>query len=310
MTAIAPTLQIGSQRDWIWRGWRVRYTHTRPALAADGLDTPVLMLHGFGASLGQWHRNLEALGASRSVYALDLLGFGASEKAAVTYGTNLWMAQVYDFWRTWIQRPVFLMGHSLGALVALKLAVTYPEMVRGLVLITLPAARQELLPNWVNQVAMRVEQLFASPLVLRPLFWTLRRPATIRRVLGAVYHRAESITDELVELFSRPPQDQGAARAFCYLVRSRTEADFSPLTQELIRSLQVPTLMLWGEADRVIPAAWGKQIAPLSPQVQFRVIEDAGHCLYDEEPDQVNQLVLEWISQQESPSDSPSELSA
>lgn len=292
-----PTLPqpFGCQRDWVWRGWRIRYTYLRSQ--AEQATPPVLLLHGFGSSLNQWRSNLEPWQASHKVYALDLLGFGASEKAAVPYSTDLWVAQVYDFWRTWIRQPLFLIGHSLGALVALQAAIAHPEMTQGLVLMTLPAARQELLPaGGINTLAMKMEQLFASPLLLRPLFQVLKRPAVIRRVLQSIYRRADSVTDEVLEIFLVPPRDRGAARAFCYLARSRTDPHFSPATQTLLKQLQVPTLLLWGAEDRVIPITWGRQIAPLSPHLELVEIADAGHCLYDEHPEVVNLAVLEWLA--------------
>ena len=77
---------LGKQRDWIWRGWHTRYTYVR---AENGnnpmISTPLILLHGFGASIGHWRHNLPALSQKHTVYALDLLGFGASKKAATDY---------------------------------------------------------------------------------------------------------------------------------------------------------------------------------------------------------------------------------
>lgn len=304
MTSSLPISQpsiVGQQRTWMWRGWKVRYTHLRSKSAVNHEnnerdDAPILWLHGFGSSLQQWRYNLDPISARHTVYAMDFLGFGGSEKAAVSYGVDLWVAQVRDFWQTWIQRPIVLVGHSLGALVALRVATLYPDMVERLVLVTLPAARQELLPGFANTLAMSMERLFASPLLLKPLFQVLRRPPVIRRVLQSVYHRREAVTDEVIELFCTPPTDRGAARAFCYLAKSRTNPSFSPRTQSLLIHLQVPTLMLWGDRDRVIPISWGRQIAPSNSHIELTEVPDAGHCLYDEHPETVNQLIADWLA--------------
>ena len=77
---------LGHQRFWYWRGWRLRYTYLKPSDPVAQARTPMLSRHGFGASLEQWRSNLSSWGQQRPVYALDLLGFGHSQKAAVLLG--------------------------------------------------------------------------------------------------------------------------------------------------------------------------------------------------------------------------------
>lgn len=256
---------------------------------------PLLLLHGFGASLEQWRDNLADLAQHRTVYALDLLGFGDSEKAATLFNADLWSDQVQDFWQTWIDRPVVLLGHSLGALVALNTTVRQPEMVERLVLLTLPAAREELLSGWMESLSRGAERLFSTPLLIRPLFQIFRRPGVIRGALRQIYQRRDRVDDALVQQFVSPTADRGAARTLCYLVRSRTELQFTPETKKLVPQLTVPTLLLWGQADRVIPLSWGEQIAPLNPFVTLQVIPQVGHCAYDDDPTCLNQQILQWL---------------
>jgi len=91
-------------------------------------------------------------------------------------------------------------------------------------------------------------------------------------------------------------QERGAARTLCYLVRSRTEIQCTPETKKLVPQLTVPTLLLWGQADRVIPLSWGEQIAPLNPLLTFQIIPEAGHCAYDDEPPLINRHILDWLA--------------
>jgi pimeloyl-ACP methyl ester carboxylesterase len=226
-----------------------------------------------------------------------LLGFGGSQKAATTFGTDLWVAQVHDFWTRWLgQRPMVLVGHSLGALVALTTAIAHPQAVQRLVLLTLPAAREELMPAWADALARPVERLFSTPLLIRPLFYWARRRRFIRAALKGIYQVPERVDGALVEQFVAPTHDRGAARTLCYLVQSRTGEAFTPATQTLVRQLRQPTLMLWGDRDRVIPLTWGQQLVPLSDQLTLQVIPKAGHCLYDEYPDVINQHIQRWLA--------------
>jgi len=296
MTPTSPTTAIAAQRYWYWRGWRIRY-QVMPATSPQAAKLPpLLLLHGFGASLEQWRDNLAELAEHRTVYALDLLGFGDSEKAATIFNTNLWSDQVQDFWQTWIDRPVVLLGHSLGALVALNTAVRHPVMVERLVLLTLPAAREELLSGWMETLSRGAERLFSTPLLIRPMLQLFRRPGVVRGALRNIYQQRDRVDNALVQQFIRPMQERGAARTLCYLVRSRTEIQFTPETKKLVPQLTVPTLLLWGQVDRVIPLSWGEQIAPLNPLLTFQIIPEAGHCAYDDEPPLMNRRILDWLA--------------
>lgn len=294
MLPVTTVPRLGHQRLWYWRGWRVRYSFLLPPSAAAQSQPPLLLLHGFGANLNQWRDNLVPLSQQRPVYALDLLGFGASEKAASLYGTDIWTAQVFDFWQTFIGRPAVVVGHSLGALVALSAAAAHPSMVERLVMLTLPAARQELVSGWVDTLARTVEGLFSTPLLMRPLFLFVRRPAFLRRALQSIYLNPERVDQDLLDCFALPPTERGAARTLCYLVRSRTEADFSPSTQTLVASLTIPALLIWGQQDRVVSPAWAEKLVPLNPQLTYLPVPAAGHCLFDEQPELINQLILDW----------------
>ncbi|NJO40462.1 MAG: alpha/beta fold hydrolase [Cyanobacteria bacterium CRU_2_1] len=288
--------QLGNQRDWVWRGWQVRYTFIRATNLAETAHTPpILFLHGFASALTQWQENLIPLSQSHTIYALDLVGFGASEKAAANYKVGFWVEQVYDFWRMFIGQPIVLVGHSLGALVALTATVTHPEMVQRLGLVTLPAARQELLSGWFLSLAGEMESLFSSPWLIRPLFYVIRQPWTIRAILRGIYINKERVTDALVESFLAPGRDRGAIQALIRLTKARTQNDFSLKTKEMLPQVQVPILLLWGLDDRVIPLTWGRQLPPLNPNLKLVEIPDAGHCPYDECAECVNAEILAWI---------------
>lgn len=287
---------FGEQRFWMWRGWRVRYTHL---VGSDHTkdESPLLLLHGAGSSLEQWRENLVAFARHRPVYAIDLVGFGGSQKVACALNSDLWVAQVTDFWRTFLGRPMVLMGHSLGALVALQMATSYPNQVERLVMLTLPAARQEL-GSSVAQVGAIVEGWFASPLLMRPLFRLVRKRWVIAAALRAIACKPERVNEALIEGFVRPTQERGAARTFCYLVKSRTGDDFGPMTGSLIPLLQMPTLLLWGTFDRVIPISWGRYVNTLSHHLTLVEVEDAGHFFYDERADDLHDLVARWVAGQ------------
>ncbi|MGB6016930.1 MAG: alpha/beta fold hydrolase [Nodosilinea sp.] len=296
LSSLSSTLsQAGYQRFWHWRGWRVRYWfHPGPAGAT---VPPLLLIHGFGANLNQWRHNLPVLSRVAPVYAIDLLGFGDAEKAATLYGAELWAEQVADFIQAVVGQPVALVGHSLGALVALTVTHNHANWVKQLALIALPleANREDLVAAWVAALALRVESLVANPLLLRSLFSLVRRPSVLRRALAGIYTVPERVDDDLVNLFALPACDRGAARTLCYLVRSRTQASFSPSVKDMVVTLVVPTLLLWGDQDRVVPVAQAQGLVDLSPLLTTEVLPGVGHCLYDETDADFNQRLLAWL---------------
>jgi len=291
----SPLSAAGQQRFWYWRGWRVRYWFN-PGPGGIEDRPPLLLIHGFGANLNQWRHNLPALSQGGPVYALDLLGFGDSAKAATLYGADLWADQVADFIQTVVGVPVALVGHSLGALVALTVTHHCPDWVLRLALVTvpLPAAREDLVPGWIAALSLKVESLVANPLLLRSLFSVVRRPSFLRRALRGIYTVPDQVDEDLVTLFALPPRDRGAARALCYLVRSRTSPSFSPSIKAMVAELTVPTLLLWGELDRVVPISQAQGLAALSPQVTFMPWPGVGHCLYDEAAEAFNDAIDHW----------------
>lgn len=288
--------RVGNQRDWVWRGWRTRYTYIR-ASRDDQHKTPLILLHGFGASIGHWRHNLEVLAESHTVYALDMLGFGGSEKAAANYSIELWVEQVYDFWRAFIRQPVVLIGNSNGSLISLTVAAAHPEMVKGIVMMSLPdpSIEQEMIPPFLRPVVRTIKNIVASPIFLKPVFYFVRRPSVLRRWAGLAYANPAAITDELIDILAGPPQDRGSARAFSALFKAAIAVNFSPSVKALLPKLTIPMLLIWGQKDRFVPPILANQFAQYNEKLELLNLEDVGHCPHDECPEQVNQAILKWM---------------
>ncbi len=315
MTTSVPWQQrVGSQRDWVWRGWQTRYTYFRPPQRGNHeFTSPILLLHGFGTSIGHWRHNLEVLGQHHTVYALDMLGFGASRKVSVEYKIDLWVDQVYEFWQTFIQHPIVLVGNSIGSLVCLAAAASHPEMVKGLVMINLPdlSLEEEATPPWLRPIVARIKSFVASPVIIKSLFHVARRPPVVRKWAGLAYANPAAVTAELVEILTGPAQDRGAAATFSALFRGMFSANFGPKVKTVLPTLDIPMLLMWGNKDRMIPPYLARQFAELNSNLELVEIDNAGHCPHDECPEYVNKILLEWMATQcaTQPSSSVSSLS-
>ena len=289
--------RVGNQRDWVWRGWQTRYTYIRPT-ESNHKTTPLILLHGFGTSIGHWRQNLAVLGEHHTVYALDMLGFGASEKASVSYKVDFWVEQIYDFWRMFIRQPVVLIGNSIGSLVALAAAATYPDMVQGLVMLSLPdpSLEQEAIPQFLRPVVTLIKSIVASPPVLKTLFRLVRRPSVVRRWAGLAYANRDAVTDELVDILVGPALDRGSAQAFCTILKAMTSEQFCPSVKAVLPTLKIPMLLISGQQDRMVPpSTFARQFANQNSNLQLLSIDNAGHCPHDECPEQVNHAILNWL---------------
>jgi pimeloyl-ACP methyl ester carboxylesterase len=287
--------RIGKQRDWVWRGWQTRYSYQR--VGALPSRPPLILLHGFGAAIEHWRNNIPVLSQQYPVYALDLLGFGASRKATTDYTVSLWVEQVHDFWQTFIRQPVILVGNSISSLVCLAAAATYPEMVEGIVMLNLPdvSLRQEMIPQGLQPIVNGIEGIFAAPPLLKGLFQLLRHPFFIRRWAKLAYSDAAAITDELVEILAAPPQDEGSARTFSALFTAMRSPNFCLPAKVLLPQLKIPILLIWGCQDRMVPSSLAPMFASLNPQIKLIELDGAGHCPHDELPDQFNYILLDWL---------------
>lgn len=290
--------QIGNQRDWVWRGWQTRYAYSRPA-NLNPQQPPVMFLHGFGGSIGHWRHNWSPIAAHHAVYALDLVGFGASRKPQTQYNINLWVEQLHDFWRTFIRVPMVIVGNSIGSLVALVAAATYPEMVRSLVMVSLfdPSVEQDKIPGWLLPAVNKFKLFLVQPWLLKRIFYVVRRPWWVKRWAQFAYANDVAIDPELLDIFLTPAQEPEAANAFAAILRGMISSYFSPNVRRFFPRMKLPMLLIWGHRDRIIPRSNIASLARLNPRLQFVEMPAAGHCAHDELPTEVNQLLINWLNQ-------------
>jgi len=288
-TAIAPS--VGAY--WDWRGYAIHYVR---AGERRGDRPSLLLVHGFGASTDHWRKNLAGLSADFEVWAIDLLGFGRSQKPDIVYSGDLWRDQLHDFITEVIRRPVVLAGNSLGGYASLCVAAQRPQSVAGLVLLncagafteTVQTAQPNLLQQWLGDT---VRSLLVQPLPSFLLFQYVRQKSVIRKTLEKVYLDRSAVTDQLVEDIYRPSCDPGAPAVFAAVFKSpRGEKN-----DVLLSQMQCPLLMLWGEGDPWMDArrrgALFRQHYPALTEHYLK----AGHCPHDEVPEQVNALIKEWV---------------
>jgi pimeloyl-ACP methyl ester carboxylesterase len=278
---------------WSWQGHSICYT-------VQGEGIPLVLVHGFGASIGHWRKNIPVLAAGGyKVFALDLLGFGRSDKPIdLTYELELWQRLLKEFWETHIQEPAVFVGNSIGALLCLMVLADYPEMTRGGVLLNAAGGlnhRPEELPPPLRLMMTGFNKLVTSQLVGTVLFNLIRQKPRLRRTLRQVYRDHTAITDDLIDLLYEPSCHPNAQKVFAAIL----SAPPGPRPESLLPQITQPLLILWGEKDPWTPirsAKFYQELAEQNDCVQFIPIPDTGHCPHDERPDLVNAHILNWLN--------------
>ena len=285
----ANTTRVPEFQTWTWQGHSIRYV-------VEGSGTPLVLLHGFGASILHWRKNISVLAeAGYRVFAIDLLGFGGSDKPAISYSMGLWRELVEAFWREFIQVPTVFVGNSIGALLCLMLVTHQPDMSAGAVLLNCAGGlnhRPSELFFPLRVVMGMFEKAVNSPLIGPWLFDRVRQKHRIRDSLKQVYGNKAAITDDLIEAIYEPASHPGAQKVFASIL----SADPGPTPEELLPQANCPLLVLWGEVDPWTPIQRGRQYEQWSNRVEFVPLPKTGHCPHDERPELVNPLIVHWLS--------------
>lgn len=289
--SVATASALIETQFWTWQNHRIAY-------AEMGSGTPLILIHGFGASIGHWRNNMPVLAAAGyRVFAVDLLGFGKSDKPLVDYQMELWQEMLRDFCAAYVQEPAVFVGNSIGALLCLMMLANHPELAQGGVLLNAAGGlnhRPEELNPPLRFVMGTFTKLVSSQLVGPFLFNRIRQKPRLRRTLHQVYRDRTAVTDELIDLIYEPACDPQAPKVFAKILT----APPGPRPEELLPHVTQPLLILWGEADPWTPIAGAKlyrELAAESEQFEFVPIPDTGHCPHDERPELVNQEILAWL---------------
>ena len=300
-----PEPRLGHDRLWYWRGWRIRYTYLRPQTPVPH-PIPLLLVHGFGSSLIHWRQNLQPLSQTHPVYALDLLGFGASQKTGAPYSPLFFAELLADFGQLIIQRPAIFIGNSLGSVISLTAAHRYPDRVKGLVLINLPDASvcaktlpppTSPSPRLLRWGQTLLTAIFTSPLVINPLLAIVRSPAMVYSALRSGYEDPRWVDAELQASIGDPAHDRYAALTLRCLTRGMGNVAPSDRARSILPTLKTPLLLIWGKNDRIVPPFLAPRCAALNPQIHLVEMEGVGHFPQDECSDRVNLLIQNWIEE-------------
>jgi pimeloyl-ACP methyl ester carboxylesterase len=292
MTACSSPSSIPTQFDAIERmSIKTVLVHDQRIAYLDvGAGLPVILIHGFGGSMWQWEQQQHALSQHFRVLTLDLPGAGLSDKPEIDYRPD----QMLDFFVGFMDavkiQQATLVGNSMGAGLAIGMALAHPTRVARLVLIDgLPQHVMEKLTS--PSVRRALETSAPSWLVSfgNMLFGGLM----IESVLREIVYDPALLTPAVIERSNRNRQRPGLIKPIMTVRENLPlwESGFATRVGEITH----PTLVIWGEEDRVFPIAVGEELHQTIKGSRFIRIPKAGHIPQWERPDLVNQELITFI---------------
>lgn len=247
-----------------------------------GQGEPVfLLLHGFGASTFSWREVMEPLGQIGRAIAFDRPGFGLTSRPMPgqwtgrnPYSTEAQVDLTVALMDTWGVERAILVGNSAGGTVALLVALAHPERVQALVLVDAAVYTRGGAPTWLRPLLATPQMRRLGPFLLRSF------PSQGESLLRLAWHDPSRITPEVLEGYRKPLQVENWDRALYELTLATAVPDLAPR----LRDVRVPTLVVTGDDDRVVPTAESLRLAQELPGAQLAVLPACGHVPQEECP--------------------------
>jgi 2-hydroxy-6-oxonona-2,4-dienedioate hydrolase len=262
-----------------------------------GQGPPVVLLHGLGGDGSRWTPNIEPLARDFHVFALDQIGFGQSDKPLANYHTGMLAEFLVDFLKTANVGRASLVGNSMGASVALYAAARFPQAVDKIVLADgggyrAGAAGQAGLAGRAGEAGGAGRADNAEAARRRQLQNSVTREET-REFFKILFHDKSLVTDRMVD-------EQLAMRLrSAFTITKMPEAGekgLGALTEEQVRGVKAPTLILWGKYDELANPAGADRLERAIAGSKKVIIDDCGHMPQLEKASEFNRLVRDFLT--------------
>jgi pimeloyl-ACP methyl ester carboxylesterase len=249
---------------------RVRYADL-------GSGEPVLLIHGLGGSIESWTNNIEELAKVLRVVAIDLPGFGQSDKPKISYTIKFYRDFIVDFLKQLQIERTSIVGSSLGGHVAAETAISHPALVKKLVLVS-PAGA--------------LPRSFKGSPALRRYVKVLEAKSVqdVKKALYAIDNKP--VDDSYAKAVLEKISMSGAKEAFLSALRGSARA---PRLTNRLHKIKAPTLLLWGKEDIMIPIKYAEPFVKMK-NCRIVMLEECGHRPHAERPELFNRIVADFLS--------------
>ncbi|GJG85875.1 alpha/beta hydrolase [Gemmatimonadetes bacterium T265] len=277
---------IGGDAGWYdWRGYRIAWTRrgTGPALLL------VHSIHAAGWSY-EWRHDVDPLAAGgHTVWTLDLLGFGRSDRPDVDYSARLYVDLLRDFISEAIAEPTVLVGSSLSAAHAVAVAAGF-RTVTGLVLVGAPGLNILATPPTPVNDATRA--MIDAPLAGQALYNALVTKPSMGAFLRRTYYDSARVTPELLDAYSATAHQPGARHAPAAFIGQALNL----YVGGALARVRQPILLTWGREAKEVPLTELDAYRAIRPDAAVRTFEACGSLPHDEKTEAWCAAVLEFTA--------------
>ncbi|HJL79580.1 MAG: alpha/beta hydrolase [Gammaproteobacteria bacterium] len=243
----------------------------------------LILIHGFGNSLGTWESLAPKLSKTYNVYAIDMLGFGLSEKPVYYQYTNANQASIIQSFAEIMNFDSFIVGgHSLGGAVAMHAAMNN-QKAQGLILFN-----PGIINTGVPEFSKYLNLIFPMSRVSAKQF-TNREFR--KGFLKMSYHNSIIVTDQVMDRVMLGSQTADYISGMSSMLSKYYEANEA----ELMGEVQLPTLIVFGIEDRNKSMDEALQLKDGFMNSRLEIIQDAGHYVHEESPDSVSKIIIESV---------------
>jgi pimeloyl-ACP methyl ester carboxylesterase len=269
--------------------WHGRHLAVRRA----GSGPTLVLIHGMAGSLTTWDPVFENLAKTCDVIAVDLPGHGESSRMRGDYSLGSLASSVRDVMDALDVKKATIVGHSLGGGIAMQFMYQFPERCERLILVSSGGLGREV------TLMLRALSLPGAGLVLAggARLQHQRHVAAVGRFMrplaGLVWNDLPYMVRQMSTL-----DDPETRRSFLATIKAVIEPGGQGInaTERLHLAAGLPTMVVWGEDDRIIPNTHGSSAAELVPGCRFELVPDAGHYPHEDDPELFASLVADFIS--------------
>ena len=265
-----------------------------------GEGPAIVLIHGITSSSRTWRSVMQALAERHTVIAPDLLGHGRSGKPRGDYSLGAYASGIRDLLSVLGISKVTVVGHSLGGGIAMQFAYQFPDRLERLVLVDSGGLGEEV--SLVLRAATLPGAEFVLPLMFSPITRTAGR--AVGQVLGRYGVKTNANVRGLAEGVDSLG-DSDARRAFVHTARSVIDPKGQRVDarDRLYLAEGLPTMLIWGAKDPLIPLDHGRRAHELIPHSRLEVFPGAGHFPFNDDPEHFVEVLTDFIA-----STSPAEL--
>lgn len=245
-------------------------------------QAPILLIHGFDSSVLEYRRLIPLLSHQHQVWALDLLGFGFTDRNPnLTYSPTTIKTHLYSFWQTLIQEPVILVGASMGGATAIDFTLSYPSAVKQLILIDSSGL---------------IKQPLISKLIFPPLdYWAtefLRNLKVRQGISKNAYFNSRFANEDALICAALHLHCANWDKALISLTKSGGYGSYG----NQLEQIKQPTLIIWGENDKILGTKFAPQFAEAIFHSKLVWIKECGHVPHLEKPEITANHILEFTA--------------